>query len=311
MSANPPLTPTVESNRSAREIRLTPKERGVAGSVGAGLVVAALLIFLFPPERTVALNSCRTADAGCLVDVDSDVTTFGVALATLGVIAALIAVLGVRFNRIGAPGLDLSEDFKEAVEGYNTEPPPQFPVTEEADAARVTPLEEPESPGVQPDAGEPAPPPESHRPLSIETVRVPSVAGATAPIAVTRLTAPIDETDPNVLRAYQLARRTTQRGYFLTHVLGPPTSPGQKYSVAIQLTPHLEATVTVASARFFLGRSWGMRVFPGTPGNDRRFGIVTECYGPFLVLCEVEFEDGERILLDHYCDFEMGRLVQT
>lgn len=283
----------------------------MAGGVGALLVVVALLVFLSPPDRTVALNSCRTAEAGCLVDVDTDVTTFGVALATLGVIAVLIAVLGVRFNRIGTPGLDLSQDFKEAVEGYNTEPPPQYPVTEDAGSARVTPVEEPESPGLPREAGEPAPPPESPGPLSIETVRVTSADNATAPIAVARLAAPIEATNADVLRAYQLARRTTQRSYFLTHVLGPPTSPGQKYSVAIQLTPHSDATATVASARFFLGRSWGLRVFPGTLGSDGRFGIVTECYGPFLVLCEVEFEDGERILLDHYCDFEMGRLVQA
>ena len=52
-------------------------------------------------------------------------------------------------------------------------------------------------------------------------------------------------------------------------------------------------------------------MFQGLRGADARFGITTEAYGPFLALCEVEFTTGERILLDHYCDFEMGALVAS
>jgi pYEATS domain-containing protein involved in immunity len=57
-------------------------------------------------------------------------------------------------------------------------------------------------------------------------------------------------------------------------------------------------------------------VEPGVPESSQasreqtgRFGITTEAYGPFLALCEVEFTSGERALLDHYCDFDMGALV--
>jgi hypothetical protein len=95
----------------------------------------------------------------------------------------------------------------------------------------------------------------------------------------------------------------------LTHILGPAKSPGQKYSVAIKVTPQKKATGEVTAARFFFGRAWGYRVFEGQRGADGRFGITTEAYGPFLALCEVEFTDGDRVLLDHYCDFEMGALV--
>jgi hypothetical protein len=96
----------------------------------------------------------------------------------------------------------------------------------------------------------------------------------------------------------------------LTHILGPAKSPGQRYSVAIKVTPHEgRATREVRAARFYFGRAWDHQVFDGRRGTDRRFGITTEAYGAFLALCEVEFTTGERILLDHYCDFEMGALV--
>ncbi len=65
------------------------------------------------------------------------------------------------------------------------------------------------------------------------------------------------------------------------------------------------------SASFFFGKRWGNKVFAGRRGADGRVGIVTEAYGAFLVLCEVEFESGRRILLDHYCDFDMGALLQA
>lgn len=131
------------------------------------------------------------------------------------------------------------------------------------------------------------------------------------PVAVTRLTTPMREIDPALLRDYQSALRESQKSYFLTHILGPATQPGQKYSVALKVTPHRDSTQQIRSASFYLGRSWGNRVFPGQPGTDGRFGIVTEAYGPFLALCEVEFADSTRIVLDHYCDFDMGGLLPS
>ena len=130
-----------------------------------------------------------------------------------------------------------------------------------------------------------------------------------APVAVASLDSPMNESQGAFLRDYQGALRTSRKGWFLTHILGPARSPRQKYSVAIKVTPHRDATGEVRAARFFFGRAWGYRVFDGERGADGRFGITTEAYGPFLALCELEFTSGERLLLDHYCDFEMGALV--
>ena len=101
----------------------------------------------------------------------------------------------------------------------------------------------------------------------------------------------------------------SQHHYFLTHILGPATNPRQKYSVAIKVTPHRDATDEIRSASSYLGRSWGNRVYPGRRGSDGKYGVLTEAYGPFLALCEVQFTDGTRIVLDHYCDFDMRSLL--
>jgi len=87
----------------------------------------------------------------------------------------------------------------------------------------------------------------------------------------------------------------SQRSYFRTHILGPATRP-EKYAVAIRVTPHEDTTHQVTSATFYLGRSWGNKTFTGRRGPDGRFGIATEAFGSFLALCEVEFDDGSRIL---------------
>ena len=131
------------------------------------------------------------------------------------------------------------------------------------------------------------------------------------PVAVAELTTPMRDTDPSFLRDYISARRISQQSHFLTHILGPATRPGQKYAVAIRVTPREDASRQVTSATFYLGRSWGNKAFTGSRGPDGRFGIATEAFGPFLALCEVGFDDGSRILLDHYCDFDMGSLLPS
>jgi hypothetical protein len=52
-------------------------------------------------------------------------------------------------------------------------------------------------------------------------------------------------------------------------------------------------------------------VRPGHTISHARFGIATEAFGPFLALCEVAFDDGSRVLLHHYCDFDMGSLLPS
>jgi hypothetical protein len=57
------------------------------------------------------------------------------------------------------------------------------------------------------------------------------------PVAVYELTRPMHEVDPSLLGDYQSARKVSQHSHFLTHILGPAARSGQKYSVAIRVTP--------------------------------------------------------------------------
>jgi hypothetical protein len=311
--------------------RLTKSERFIAATVAAALLGIALALLVWPPPHQVALEQCRDASAGCIVSVDSDLSTFAAALAAAGALVALVGILGIRFNKFKVPGGELSRDYADQTEGYAPAPlgkdlvglPVTPPAGEEADQ------EGPEAP--QTDTERPWTDPESHGQIPVEAsgpratadrspiiVRIEQGLGeslkapAPVPIAITSLRQPIREVDPAFLRDYQAGRRVSQHGFFLTHILGPAKSRGQLYSVAIRVSPHKDRDPwLVKSASFYLGRSWGSRVFEGQRGVDGRFGITTEAYGPFLALCEVEFDDGRRILLDHYCDFDMGSLLPT
>jgi pYEATS domain-containing protein involved in immunity len=256
--------------------QLSGTERAAAGIAAAVLLVIAVWMVVDPPDRTQALGGCRSATDGCLVTVDGDLTTIAAALFALAAAAGLIGLLGVRFTSVKAAGVELATD------GL-----PKAPDQDELPS-------DDEELGIDTQGEEPP-------------VRV--IDTDTTPHPVVSLPSPMDETPQAFLRDYRRAVREGQRDWYLTHILGPATSRGQKYSVAIKVTPHKNPPERVTAARFFFGRAWGYQVFNGKPGDDGRFGITTEAHGPFLVLCEVEFANGDRVLLDHYCDFEMGKLV--
>jgi hypothetical protein len=271
-----------------KEDRLTRTERIIAGVVGAALLAVALGLVVTPPDRRVALQQCPNVASGCIVTVDNDLSTFSAILAAIGAAAALIAMLGIRFNTVKAGGAELGR----------------------ADTVGL-PYAAPGGAGVDDDRPRPTPPEQesADQPIKVEVCHGLGTTLGVAPVAVTHLTEPMSSVDPVLLRDYRSARKASQHEYFLTHVLSPPRNQGQTYSVAIRVTPGKGATETVRSASFFFGKYWGDKVFAGQTGADGRFGIVTEAYGPFLALCEIEFESGRRILLDHYCDFEMGALL--
>lgn len=271
--------------------RLTPIERLIASVTGVALLGLALTIVVAPPERRVALGQCPNAAAGCVVTVDNDLTTFAVALTAIGAAAILVALLGVRFNRLTAAGAELAYE-KETAGLPQAAPAADGEVDSSAAAAAVQ-------------------GPKEDGPVKVDLREGLGKPLGTVPVAVTHLTTPMREIAPSILRDYQSARKESQHSHFLTHILGPAKHPGQKYSVAIRVSPHRDAKARVTSASFYLGRSWGGTIFEGRRGADGRFGIATEAYGPFLALCEVEFDDGSRILLDHYCDFDMGSLLPT
>jgi hypothetical protein len=322
---------TMPETKQYPDDRLTNPERLVAALAGAALLATALLLLVRPPQHHVALAQCRDASAGCIVSVDSDLSTFSAALAAIGALVALVGILGIRFNKFRVAGGELSWDYAEQTEGYSV----ASPLPGAADRSSVLPdLDEPHldvvppppanaseprwtDPERYPDVPEPTPSdaakPTGTSPIVVEvqegvgaTLRAPALV----PVATTRLVRPIREVDPLFLRDYQAAIRATQHSFFMTHLLGPAKSRGQAYSVAIRVSPHKDQDPwVVRSASFYLGRSWGSRVFAGQRGTDGKFGITTEAWGPFLALCEVEFDDGTRILLHHYCDFDMGSLL--
>jgi len=279
--------PDISTKREAAPLNLT--ERSAAALAGLVLLTVALAIVIAPPQRRVALSQCRDATAGCIVSVDSDLTTFASVLVAAGAAAVLLALLGLRFNRVKVAGTEFIFD-KETEGLTRAAPAAEGEVNPSVPAVKESPEDVPVKVEVRKGLGE-----------ILHAV----------PVAVAELTRPMREVDSSLLRDYQSARKVSQHSHFLTHILGPATRPGQKYSVAIRVTPHRDATRQVKSATFYLGRSWGNRVFDGMQGPDGRFGIATEAYGPFLALCEVEFDDGSRILLDHYCDFDMGSLLPT
>jgi hypothetical protein len=284
-----------DANRRHERDPLTLKERTAASCVALVLLVVAVWMTLDPPDRTVALGGCRSEADGCLVQVDGDVTTIVAALFALAAAAGLIALLGVRFTSVKAGGVELSK-YEEKTAGLPTVAEQQRPAAE-GEGEETT----------DGDGGAPEPAAESPLRVNVETGLGTELG--VVPVAVASLACPMNESQGRFLRDYQGALRNRHGGWFLTHILGPAKSPGQKYSVAVKVTPHRKATDEVRAARFFFGRAWGYRVFEGSRGTDGRFGCTTEAYGPFLALCEVEFTTGKRVLLEHYCDFEMGALV--
>ncbi|MFC3448475.1 pYEATS domain-containing protein [Amycolatopsis speibonae] len=263
-------------------------ERVVAAVAGLILLGVALFITISPPQKQVALDQCSSVASGCVVTVDSDLASFAGVLAGAGAVAGLVALLGVRFTRLKFAGAELG--YEEKTAGLTQAPPAE----DEGDKPAEEPVEQEDEETV---------------PIEVEVREGLGKGSPSVPVSVTRLTGPIGEVDPSVLRSYQSSRKAGQRSHFLTHILGPAKQPGQKYSVAIRVTPHKVSAYEVKSASFYLGRSWGDKVFEGRRGNDGQFGMVTEAHGPFLALCEIEFIDGSRILLDHYCDFGMGSLL--
>jgi hypothetical protein len=146
----------------------------------------------------VALAQCADAAAGCIVTVDSDLTSFAAILAALGAVAVLIALLGIRFNRVKVAGAELT--YEKATEGLAEAEPAGVGERNGALQDRSTPVNDvPVEVEVLPGRG---------KPLHL------------APVAVTRLTRPMRDIEPALLRDYQSARNVSQHSYFLTHLLG-------------------------------------------------------------------------------------------
>lgn len=275
-------------------VLLHPWERAASAALAVGCLVLAVTLAVSPPDRTVPVPGCTAAPPTCAVTVDGDVGTFAAALLALGALAAVVAVLGIRFTTVKAAGFEAAANYADETAGLPRADPRPEPATTA-------------------DAG--APPPEAGPGAEVPfEVSVRHDLGradtAPAPVPVTTLREPMTGIAPDVLRDYRSARKRLGRGYVVTHILGPRTRADQRFSVAVKVIAIRRADVpAIRAVWFYLGPAWGNRVFGARRGEDGNFGIVTEAHGPFLVLCEIECEDGERVLLDHYCDFEMGGLI--
>lgn len=120
------------------------------------------------------------------------------------------------------------------------------------------------------------------------------------------------KTIPRNIQAYEAFRDEIyekNRRIFIVHVISPSKRVGQLYDVYIFLTGHKSeiALKNVKFAEFYLGKYWKKRIFKETMKNGL-IGMKTSAYGPFLCVCKVTMNDGTKIMLDRYIDFEAGQL---
>ncbi|GAA5165827.1 pYEATS domain-containing protein [Ornithinimicrobium tianjinense] len=282
------------AEKAPEEAMLRPWERAGASVAGLALLLVALWLIVDPPGRRVALAQCRTAADGCVVTVDQDSAVLVAAVLGLAGVALLVALLGRRFTSVEVAGAKLQAP---DTAGLQVAPAMGTTTDETADS----------TPGPAPSGTA-----RNDSPTRIEVLRGLGSVTGTAEVAVTSLGQPMGLTYGAALRDYQSAVKHAQRGYFVVHSLGPasPPRPGW-YTVTVRVTARPDPDGTVTSASFFLGRAWGYQVFEGRRGTDGRLGIATQAYGPFLVLCELTFDDGSRVVVHHYCDFEMASVLET
>ena len=118
-------------------------------------------------------------------------------------VAALVAILGIRFTKIKAGGVEVDGTGYDAKTAGlpKAEPQPHNPPTETTETHAPTP---------------------ERLPVTIDVIKGLGTQLGVVPVAVTRLTTPMREIDPAFLRDYQSALRESQKSYFLTHILGHP-----------------------------------------------------------------------------------------
>jgi hypothetical protein len=98
---------------------------------------------------------------------------------------------------------------------------------------------------------------------------------------------------------------------FLAHRLFPSEVPGQLYDILIYPIPHKDrdgSLRNVVRVEYYLGKSWGNKVF-STTDRGKRFAIVISSFGSgFICLARIYFRDKSYKDTWRYIDFEMGPL---
>lgn len=250
---------------------LTIPERRAAAAVGFVLVLVALGLFAYQPDRTQLVPQCvPSARASCLANVDSDPSVFAGVIAALGGAAILVAVLGIRFSSIKAAGVELGGmSFGEQTDGLERVGA-QTPARRELD----------------------------HRAGDLTTAET-DVESIHSSGTIEFTPATLDQ-----LLLYQHWGRD-QRGAFLGHLVNP-IPMGGRWEVAVFVTrvvsPH--DVDDVKKAEFYFGPGWRSRVFEGKRDRKGRPGCVVAAFTDFVAYCRVTFDDGHTVLLQHYCNID-------
>lgn len=93
------------SAAASKPEHLTRAERVFAGILGAAILVWAGVLLFSPPEHKEVISGCKaTAAKDCVQTVSSIPETVTTALVGVGGILLLVALLGIRFSSIKAPG---------------------------------------------------------------------------------------------------------------------------------------------------------------------------------------------------------------
>lgn len=110
LRALPTSIDAMEPNSGSAHARLTGRERALAGAFALVAFAAAALLLWNPPhiDHVAEIASCKTA-ATCQTKVSADVSTIVLALVAIAGVAALVALLGVRFNSIKVAGNELGQ----------------------------------------------------------------------------------------------------------------------------------------------------------------------------------------------------------
>jgi len=101
----------------------------------------------------------------------------------------------------------------------------------------------------------------------------------------------------------------TNKGLFLTHIFIPSKTKGQKYDIYIYLIRHeMNDFSDIEYVEFFFGHMWENKIFR-IKNDNKKIGIVTSAYKPFLCTCFIKFKDNTEIELYRYIDFEMKNKI--
>lgn len=119
---------------------------------------------------------------------------------------------------------------------------------------------------------------------------------------------PMTIQDWAAIRQHEKART---QDIYLVHVITPSKVAGQKFDIFLYLVCQKgRMEDLVKKAEFFFGRYWDNKVFD----SDRvegKVGIRTSAYGPFLAICQVHLNSGEKVIVTRYVDFEMGKVYDV